>query len=513
MYKVNFHSHTLYSNHGSNKPRELIEQAIECGFKVFGISEHIPLDGLWPHGGTTEEDVMKLRAEVLSLAEEYKDKITIYMGLESEYHPAFEDKVKKWYQTPGIQYMLFGNHIYDVKDGKCVYLDSEQTDLIDKQIQYLEQAGESGMFTYYCHPDLFLKAYKKWDDHAKRLADAYINASIKYGMPLEINVNGLHEKKENGNWYQYPSGVFWDYVSNSEAKVIIGIDTHDPFLLDNPQYLESANNFIREHNLEKNLANTLRLKNEIVCFDDRLPKIICNNPDFSINKFQEAIKQIYSAEVIDYERKTESKDSGLDLSQNKQFENLVNNIDQNPNNNDIAQLRMFEYYHYFLQPFFPITWNDADKSINSIYKIMLWAFNEEKMNLEEIHLVEYQITEEDRQEIFWGSHAKELKFIPFNTQDISEQQLKGIRLLFRYLSICLINNFRNDFYNSINEYQEFVNNLSLEDLKKHIEVNNIILPISSVLNPTNGTKFQYDTLIIFKSFLNKIGIKNLPWSK
>ncbi len=267
MKKVNFHAHTVYSKHGTNTARGLIEQAIKNGFEVFGISEHAPLGQYWGDNGVDDNDLVKLVAEVSQLKKEYEGKIEIYMGLESEYHPAFKDIVKGWYETPAIEYMLFGNHIYDVKDGKNIRLSEDQPDLIDKQIEYLEAAGQSGMFSYYCHPDLFLNYYKKWDDEAKRLADAYINASIKYNMPLEVNINGLYYKMKNGNWYQYPSGIFWDYISQSDAKVIIGVDTHDPIILDDPKFLNAANSFIKEHNLEKNLATSLKLKKKTISFE------------------------------------------------------------------------------------------------------------------------------------------------------------------------------------------------------------------------------------------------------
>ncbi len=267
MKKVNFHSHTIYSKHATNTSRFLIEKAIENGFKVFGISEHIPLGDFWDNGGVDENDVAKLVAEVSQLKQEYKDKIEIYMGLESEYHPAFKDIVKWWYETPAIEYMLFGNHIYDVADGKCVRMTGDQQDLIDKQIEYLELAGQSGMFSYYCHPDLFLNVYKKWDDDAKRLADAYIEASIKYNMPLEININGLFYKMKNGNWYQYPAGIFWEHVAKSDAKVIIGVDSHDAETMDD-RYFEAAKLFVKEHGLEKNLATSIKLKNKTIDFND-----------------------------------------------------------------------------------------------------------------------------------------------------------------------------------------------------------------------------------------------------
>ncbi len=263
MSKVNFHAHTIYCHHSTNQPRELIELAIQKGYKQFGISEHIELFQFTSARPSVDE-CHQLFQELKLLKEEYKAQIEIFIGLESECHPEAMTLIKQWYDHPDVDFIIYGNHIYDVIDGKFKFLADYCDDaVIDKQIACAELAATSGMFSYFCHPDRYLKFYGRWDDEAQRLADTFIDLAIKYNMPLEINVSGYRTKLKNKDPLQYPCDAFWDRVSQSNAPVIIGLDTHDLDLLNDVYYNEICN-YVKQHNLEKNLVHSLKLKNKVV---------------------------------------------------------------------------------------------------------------------------------------------------------------------------------------------------------------------------------------------------------
>lgn len=70
---VDLHSHTRYSNCGADEPEELVCKMIESGVDVFGITDH--------HHGICQrkKEYFNLLTE---LKEKYKDKITLYRGIE-----------------------------------------------------------------------------------------------------------------------------------------------------------------------------------------------------------------------------------------------------------------------------------------------------------------------------------------------------------------------------------------------------------------------------------------------
>lgn len=80
MIFQNIHTHTVFSD-GKNTPTQMIETAIEKGFDVLGFSDHSPM----PFPCSWSVPIARLpeyRATILSLAEAYRDRIEIALGLE-----------------------------------------------------------------------------------------------------------------------------------------------------------------------------------------------------------------------------------------------------------------------------------------------------------------------------------------------------------------------------------------------------------------------------------------------
>ena len=81
--KVNLHTHTLYCD-GTDRPEELIQAAISAGFDILGFSGHsyTSYDESYCMSREETEDYVR---EIRSLAAKYKDKITIWCGLEKDF--------------------------------------------------------------------------------------------------------------------------------------------------------------------------------------------------------------------------------------------------------------------------------------------------------------------------------------------------------------------------------------------------------------------------------------------
>ena len=81
--KVNLHTHTLYCD-GNNSPEEMIISAISAGFDVLGFSGH-SYTSYDESYCMSREQTDAYAAEIRSLAEKYKDRITIWCGLEKDF--------------------------------------------------------------------------------------------------------------------------------------------------------------------------------------------------------------------------------------------------------------------------------------------------------------------------------------------------------------------------------------------------------------------------------------------
>ena len=131
--------------------------------------------------------------------------------------------------------MICGQHCF-IKDNKQVFYNSFPHDekMIEKYGKDVVKAIQSGLFKYIAHPDLFMNAYRVWDDKAKEVSRKIIEEALKYNVPLEINCNGIryhYEKQKvsaSGRVLEnyYPCVEFWKMVKDYGALGIIGVDDH-----------------------------------------------------------------------------------------------------------------------------------------------------------------------------------------------------------------------------------------------------------------------------------------------
>mgnify|MGYP003328929227 CR=1 FL=1 len=114
---------------------------------------------------------------------------------------------------------------------------------------------KSGLFKYVAHPDIILVGYQTEDDFIYKHIVELCKASIKYNVPLEINLAGALRHLQYGcsieqcDEVYYPFARFWKIVGDMKAPVVLGIDAHKPEELLNPP-LSVAENYISRFNLK-----------------------------------------------------------------------------------------------------------------------------------------------------------------------------------------------------------------------------------------------------------------------
>jgi histidinol phosphatase-like PHP family hydrolase len=118
---------------------------------------------------------------------------------------------------------------------------------------------ETGLFNVLVHPDVFMYQYKSFDgkstfdSECERTARTIIESAIENDVYLEINVGGLHKvtsSNEEVGKFAYPRDEFWKIVKEyPEAKVVIGVDAHDPSHLTTKE-IKMAYDFAKKHNIK-----------------------------------------------------------------------------------------------------------------------------------------------------------------------------------------------------------------------------------------------------------------------
>ena len=226
-FKANYHTHTPRCGHAHGSEREYVEEAIKNGFKVLGFSDHAPhlFDDDYVSTIRMKPEEMDGYARVVTdLKAEYKNDITILLGLEMEYYPPrIGDDIQFLEQFP-LDYMICGQHYY--YDEPYTPYTGKVTDdpaMLKGYVNVLLEAVSSGLFTYVAHPDLinYVGPEEVYQSEMTKLCDAMKAA----GMPYEININGYRENT------RYTSARMLDIAAARGCDFILGIDAHNPWEL------------------------------------------------------------------------------------------------------------------------------------------------------------------------------------------------------------------------------------------------------------------------------------------
>ncbi len=248
--EYNYHTHTVRCGHASGTEEEYIINAIKAGYKELGFSDHMMIRGYSQPHMRGDFDTLKDYVDVLrQLKEKYKDQINIHIGLECEYFPQIKDYYKELVDELGIKYLIIGQHCFMNEEGKICWAFglSNLEECLEKYTTLLIEGMSTGLFKYVCHPDLFFVRAKCNNPLIEKYSKMICEASIKYDIPLEINLCGARRKIDYDD-YSYPSPIFWKIASKYHVKVVIGVDAHNPLEMIYSKK-EYAFDIIRRYNL------------------------------------------------------------------------------------------------------------------------------------------------------------------------------------------------------------------------------------------------------------------------
>lgn len=232
MQKFNLHTHTVRCGHAFGEDEAYVLAAIEANIAVLGFSDHVP----WTEAKLfTERMPMTLKDDYLrsvnDLKEKYKNQITILSGYECEFFPEHIDELKL--RKSEVDYLILGQHNPEM-DQRDFARHNEDDDLLI-YADLIEQACESGLFTYMAHPDYFMKGRTQWNQRCIDVTHRICRAAEKARLPMEVNLNGMRYGLQMydglGQRYAYPFYEFWQIVAQYDIRTVFGFDAHKPVTL------------------------------------------------------------------------------------------------------------------------------------------------------------------------------------------------------------------------------------------------------------------------------------------
>ena len=251
-----FHSHTYRCGHAEGDIEDYISLAIKHHYRIYGVSDHVFLPGVKEPRTRGDYSLLDDYINAFDASKEkHKDEIEMHLGFECEYAEVFESYYRNLLKDKKVDYLILGQHNgFDENKNLIRYIknhiEDEDEDL-DRYVVDLIKGMQSGLFMYVAHPDLIFISAKEVTPQLEKLTKEIIEASIKYDMPLEINIHGFirQKKREKYNYIGYPASYFWDEVSKSKAKVVYGGDFHELDEVGNVIYETQFYEFVKKHNL------------------------------------------------------------------------------------------------------------------------------------------------------------------------------------------------------------------------------------------------------------------------
>ncbi len=254
MLQTNYHTHTYRCNHAYGEDEDYVLNAIKGGYDILGFSDHCA----WPFQSgyispirMEAEDLEKYAKSITYLKNKYKHQIQIHLGLECEYFPPYIKWLKEESKRLEIEYLILGNHFYESEE-KFPYFGhgTHNKEMLELYLESAIKGMESGLFTYFAHPDLFMRSYPFFDQHCEKISREICQKARKLSLPLEYNISYIQENESKGI-VTFPHPHFWAIAADEGCTAIIGVDAHDPSCLSHTYYYNRAINELKALNIKR----------------------------------------------------------------------------------------------------------------------------------------------------------------------------------------------------------------------------------------------------------------------
>lgn len=241
---IDYHIHTKRCGHAEGEMEEYIAAAIEKGIREVGFADHFPMYFLPPAQrdpgiAMSEDELDDYVSEVLELSKKYAGQpgIEIKLGIEADYVPGFENRLKAMLDAYPFDYILGSVHFIDGWGfDNPAYLDEyKHRDIAEvywRYFQLVRQAAASGLFDIMAHPDLvkkfgFRPVRESSSLNGFNLQEEYLKTAKTFqdaGVCVEVNTAGLRAPVRE----IYPSPEFLRMCRDYGIPVTLGSDAHSP---------------------------------------------------------------------------------------------------------------------------------------------------------------------------------------------------------------------------------------------------------------------------------------------
>jgi len=223
--KIDLHNHTYRCNHAEGKEEEYIKEAIKANTKVFGFSDHAPMDFDKKYRMDFSQ-MGEYETSIKELKEKYKDKIDIKLGYEVDF---LEGYIDKRVLEADVDYLIGSVHFldkwgFDNPEFLSGYENRDIDEIWQVYFDTIKKMAQTKLFDIVGHIDL-IKVFKFYPKkNILEYATPVLEEIKKANMVLELNVAGFRKPCNE----PYPSKKILQKAYELNIPITFGSDAHKP---------------------------------------------------------------------------------------------------------------------------------------------------------------------------------------------------------------------------------------------------------------------------------------------
>ncbi|MFI7110331.1 histidinol-phosphatase [Nonomuraea sp. NPDC050227] len=228
------HTHHDRCGHASGGLREYLDAAIDNGLHIIGLSDHSPFfcepeEHHKPGVAMAKDEFPRYIAEAMRLREEYRGRIEVLVGVESDFFPEHAAVYRAVFDQYPLDYVIGSVHVMDGVDlfRRERWMGADQVALKAAREKYCDlvaQSARTRMFDVLGHIDVVKAACPEIMQVATGAVDRMMRDIADADAVIEVNTSG--KTKDCGGWY--PSIDLLERARRYGVKITFGSDAHDP---------------------------------------------------------------------------------------------------------------------------------------------------------------------------------------------------------------------------------------------------------------------------------------------
>jgi len=219
---LDYHTHTILSD-GKNTHEEMITQAIKVGLAEYGFSDHVCLKPV--SNKVVQPNSFELMTKIITRLKAKHQDIEIKYGIEMDYFPYLENKIKKAIDSLPLDYVIGSVHfidewIFDLDATGYAYRDINE--IYETYFDLIQKAARSKLFDIIGHTDIIKIFNYRPTENMDALYDETARIFKENNMVAEINTNGINRPCRE----IYPSTQILEKFKKYDVEITFGSDAH-----------------------------------------------------------------------------------------------------------------------------------------------------------------------------------------------------------------------------------------------------------------------------------------------